>query len=103
MNNAIVMKIVFLGERIAANKTTRKGFSNLLSFCWWCSSLSGRIIKPIKGVNTTATNHEAIRAIAITANKENTYSPAELLAKPTGIKATTVTKVPVSIGKVVEV
>ena len=41
-------------------------------------------------VNTTATNQEAINAIVITANKENTYSPAELFAKPTGINAATV-------------
>jgi hypothetical protein len=47
---------------------------------------------PIRGVNTTATNQEAINAIVITANKENTYSPAELFAKPTGINAATVTK-----------
>ena len=33
INNAIVMEIVFLGERIAATKTTRKTCSSLLSFC----------------------------------------------------------------------
>ena len=38
-----------------------------------------------------------------TANIEKVYSPAALLAKPTGTKPAAVTSVPVSIGKAVEV
>ncbi len=38
-----------------------------------------------------------------TAKMLKQYSPAEDLAKPTGMKAAAVTKVPVSIGKAVEV
>ncbi len=38
-----------------------------------------------------------------TAKIENVYSPAEDLAKPTGVNAAAVISVPVSIGKAVEV
>ena len=62
-----------------------------------------RIETPISGANTTATNHEMMSAMPTTAKSEKVYSPAELLAKPIGMKPATVTSVPVSIGKAVEV
>jgi hypothetical protein len=58
---------------------------------------------PTSGVNSTATTQEAVSAIATTANSVKVYSPALLAAKPTGTKPAIVTRVPVSIGKAVEV
>ena len=58
-----------------------------------------RMAAPSTGAKMTATNHDAIKAIATTANKENVYSPAELAAKPTGMKPAMVTSVPASIAK----
>ncbi len=57
----------------------------------------------MSGAKTTATIHEISSAMATTAKSEKVYSPAELLAKPTGMKPATVTSVPVSMGKAVEV
>jgi hypothetical protein len=54
---------------------------------------------PSSGVKMAATNQEAMSATATTANSENRYSPAELLAMPIGRNAATVTSVPVPIGK----
>ena len=51
----------------------------------------------------TATNHEATSATAMTANSEKQYWPVLLAAKPIGRKPKTVTRVPVSMGKAVEV
>ena len=53
---------------------------------------------PITGANSTATNHDAISAIATTAKIEKVYSPAELAAKPIGTKPAMVISAPVSIG-----
>ncbi len=58
-----------------------------------------RIAAPSSGANRTATNHEAISAIATTANSEKVYSPAELAANPTGMNPAIVTSVPASIEK----
>ena len=62
-----------------------------------------RIQTPSSGENTTATTHDAISAMATTAKIEKVYSPAALRAKPIGTNPATVTSVPVSIGKAVEV
>src|SRR6516162_583843 len=58
-----------------------------------------RITAPSKGAKITATNHDAMSAMATTAKSENVYSPAELAAKPTGMKPAIVTSVPASIAK----
>ena len=52
---------------------------------------------PSSGVKMTATNQETSSAIVTTAKSENVYSPAELAAKPTGMKPAIVTSVPASI------
>ena len=62
-----------------------------------------RIQTPSKGANSTATTQDAISAMATTAKIEKVYSPAALCAKPIGTNPATVTSVPVSIGKAVEV
>ena len=62
-----------------------------------------RIQTPSNGANSTATTHETSSAIATTAKIEKVYSPAALRANPIGTKPATVTNVPVSIGKAVEV
>ena len=62
-----------------------------------------RIQTPSNGANTTATTQDAISAMATTAKIEKVYSPAALRAKPIGTNPATVTSVPVSIGKAVEV
>ena len=62
-----------------------------------------RIQTPSNGENTTATIQDAISAMATTAKIEKVYSPAALRAKPIGTNPATVTSVPVSIGKAVEV
>ena len=58
---------------------------------------------PITGAKMTATNQEATSATAMTANSENVYCPVLLSAKPIGRKPRIVIRVPVSIGKAVEV
>ena len=58
---------------------------------------------PSRGANTTATTQDMISAMATTAKIEKVYSPAALRAKPIGTKPATVTSVPVSIGKAVDV
>ena len=63
----------------------------------------GSMVTPSSGVNSTATTQEISSEDAITANKVNVYSPAELLLRPIGTKPATVTSVPVSIGKAVDV
>ncbi len=57
------------------------------------------MITPSNGVKITATSHDTRSAIATTANSENVYSPAELAAKPTGMKPAIVTSVPASMAK----
>jgi hypothetical protein len=57
-----------------------------------------RSIVPMSGVKSAATTHEVSTAMTTTANKVKVYSPAELLAKPTGTKPSAITKVPVSLG-----
>ncbi len=68
-----------------------------------CGADALRICTPISGANSTATSQDSNRATAMTANMVNTYSPAELEFRPMGTKPATVTSVPVSIGKAVEV
>ena len=62
-----------------------------------------RIQTPSKGEKRTATHQDAISAMATTAKIEKVYSPAPLRAKPIGTKPAIVTRVPVNIGKAVEV
>src|SRR5215469_14210335 len=57
-----------------------------------------RITTPSNGAKMTATNQESSNAYVTTAKIENVYSPAELLAKPIGMKPAAVTNEPVSIG-----
>jgi len=66
-------------------------------------TVRGSRLTPSKGVNSTATTHEISSAAAITTNSVKVYSPAALRLRPTGMKPITVTSVPVSIGKAVEV
>ncbi len=54
-------------------------------------------------MNSTATIQERISEVAITTNRVKVNSPAALALSPTGMKPATVTSVPVSIGKAVEV
>src|SRR6187551_1988784 len=63
----------------------------------------GSTESPITGAKMTATNHEALRAMAMTVNKEKQYCPVLLAAKPNGRKPKMVTSVPVSMEKAVEV
>ena len=60
-------------------------------------------VTPSSGVNSTATIHDTINETAITTNKVKVNSPALLLLRPIGINPATVTSVPVSIGKAVDV
>ena len=53
-------------------------------------------------MNTTATIQEATRATPTIQKMPPAYSPEIDLANPTGMKPATVTSVPVSIGKAVE-
>ena len=55
------------------------------------------------GVNSTATIHDTSSETAITTNSVKVNSPALLLLRPIGMKPATVTSVPVSIGKAVDV
>ena len=65
--------------------------------------MRGRIATPISGENSTATIQEMSRARMTTAKMAKEYSPAPLLANPTGTKPNAVTSVPVSMGKAVDV
>jgi hypothetical protein len=61
------------------------------------------MVTPSSGVNSTATTHDTIRETAITTNRVKVNSPALLLFSPIGMKPATVTSVPVSMGKAVDV
>ena len=61
------------------------------------------MVTPSSGVNSTATIQETSSDTAMTTNSVKVYSPAELEFSPIGMKPATVTSVPVSIGKAVEV
>ncbi|MOA59073.1 hypothetical protein D3C78_1836040 [compost metagenome] len=63
--------------------------------------MSGNSFTPRYGVKTTATSHEASSANATIQKMLPAYSPAVLMAKPTGRNPMTVTSVPVSIGAAV--
>ena len=63
----------------------------------------GNSESPITGAKTTATNHDATSATAMTTNSEKVYCPVLLSAKPIGRKPRIVIIVPVSMGKAVEV
>ena len=54
-------------------------------------------------MNRTATIQDTVSETASTTKSVNVNSPALLLLKPIGRKPATVTSVPVSIGKAVEV
>ena len=62
-----------------------------------------RKVTPSSGANSTATIQETISATAMTTNSEKVNSPAAELFSPMGMKPATVTSVPVSIGKAIEV
>ncbi|MNT80136.1 hypothetical protein D3C72_2195620 [compost metagenome] len=68
-----------------------------------CFIVFGRIVTPSSGAKITATIHETSSEIAMTTNSVKVNSPAALLLRPIGMKPATVTSVPVSIGKAVEV
>ena len=76
---------------------------NRCGFSRWFLMLSGIRVTPRTGVKSTATIHETSSDTAITMNIVKVYSPASLLLRPIGMKPATVTKVPVNIGKAVEV
>ena len=67
------------------------------------SSSPAGCVTPSSGVNSTATIQETSSDTAMTTNSVKVYSPAALLLSPIGMKPATVTSVPVSIGKAVEV
>ncbi len=67
------------------------------------SSSFGSKVTPIRGVNRTATIQETMRETAMTTKRVKVNSPALLLLNATGMKPATVTSVPVSIGKAVDV
>ena len=54
-------------------------------------------------MKSTATIHETMSDTAMTTNRVNVNSPAELELRPTGMNPATVISVPVSIGKAVDV
>ena len=54
-------------------------------------------------MNSTATIQDTISDTAITTNRVKVNSPALLVLRPIGMNPATVTSVPVSIGKAVEV
>ena len=98
-----VTRSVIQRQRIAISRNCRKvrrigpGSSE-------CETLGFlRTQTPSNGENTTATTHDANSAIATTAKIEKVYSPAALWAKPIGTNPATVTSVPLSMGKAVEV
>ena len=71
---------------------------------WLCALIcEGSTESPITGAKMTATNHEAMSAMATTVNREKQYCPVLLAAKPIGRKPKMVTSVPVSMEKAVEV
>ena len=65
--------------------------------------LAGRIVTPSNGVNSTATIQDTSNETAMTTNRVKVNSPALLVLRPIGMKPATVTSVPVSIGKAVDV
>ena len=71
----------------------------------WCLAfiVAGRMVTPSSGAKSTATIHDTSSDTAMTTNSVKVYSPAALLLRPIGMKPATVTSVPVSIGKAVEV
>ena len=71
--------------------------------CCLCLMVLGRISTPSNGVKITATIQDTISDTAITTNRVKVNSPAALLLSPMGMKLATVTRVPVSMGKAVEV
>jgi hypothetical protein len=87
-----------------ANARKRRNMRMIAPGSAECAALGFlRIQTPSKGAKRTATTHDAISAMATTAKIEKVYSPAALCAKPMGTNPATVTSVPVSIGKAVEV
>jgi len=102
-NNTTATPIVIQRQRIAGTSSrpnhafSRDGASAAVL------AVRGNSATPSNGVNSTATTQEISSEEAITANRVKVYSPAELLLRPIGTKPATVTKVPVSIGKAVEV
>ena len=63
----------------------------------------GSSVTPSSGAKITATTQETSSEVAMTTKSVKVYSPAALAFRPTGMKLATVTSVPVSIGKAVEV
>ncbi|SST11066.1 Uncharacterised protein [Acinetobacter baumannii] len=103
-NSSAVRKMVVQRRRIARCSRLSKRSAMRPFFCSdLCLRVFGRMCTAITGANSTATIHDSSRATAITANRVKVYSPAELALSPMGTKPATVTRVPVSIGKAVEV
>ena len=98
-----VVPTIFLGCRMAHKRARWKSSAVLPALALCACRCSFSTFTPMSGANSTATNHETIRAMHTTAKRENVYSPAELFASPMGIKPKMVTSVPVSMGKAVEV
>ena len=90
-------------HRMAARRTRPKVEISRLGLASCRRIVSGRSVTPSSGVNSTATIHDTRSATAITTKSVKVYSPAALSLRLIGMKPATVTSVPVSIGKAVEV
>ena len=89
-------------RRMASSSTGWKRALSRDGLSFSLLAVPGSMVTPSSGVNSTATAHEIRSAAAITANSVKVYSPAELPFSPIGTKPATVTSVPVSMGKAVE-
>src|SRR5271166_3999301 len=95
---AMVTIMVSQRSRIAPTKNRRKKAKIALGLSAAFRVGFLRITTPSRGAKRTATIHERISAYDTTTKIENVYSPAELRAKPLGMKPAAVTNEPVSIG-----
>ncbi len=102
-NSSTVMPMAHQRLRMAHSRPPLKARPIRPGSSEWGLTLVLRMWMPITGANSTATIHDTSMATAITANRVKVYSPAELALRPMGTKPATVTRVPVSMGKAVEV
>ena len=102
-NASSVTPMVSQRQRMQKSSTPLKPAKNQPRLSCACFILSGKMVTPSSGVNSTATIHEVSSDTAITTNSVKVNSPAALLLRPIGMKPATVTSVPVSIGNAVEV
>ena len=98
-----VTPMVSQRKRIAARTATWKARRRRPGSAVLCFIVAGRNVTPMIGANSTATIHEITSETAITTNSENVYSPAAEEFSPMGMNPATVTSVPDSIGKAIEV